>query len=90
MKKIIIKAIIFGFLTGILFLLVAPLGLGIYFIEILKPILIPGINLFRPVFDNTSGYLRWVVAFILNGLVYTIFFLIVSLIKTYLVNNKST
>jgi len=86
MTKVIIKSLVLGFIIGTVFLGIAPLGLGVAFVEFLRPILIPGIDLFRSFYQ--SGSLPWIFGFILNGLIYTILFLSFSLLKKYVVNRK--
>ena len=88
MNKLTAKSLTLGFIVGTVFLGIAPLGLGIRFVEILKPILAPGIVLFHPLWENTSGSLRWMLALVLNGLVYSAFFFAVLLIKKYITNRK--
>ncbi len=90
MTKVIIKSLVLGFIIGTVFLGIAPLGLGIAFVEFLRPILIPGIDLFRSFYQSGSGSLPWIFGFgfILNGLIYTILFLSISLLKKYVVNRK--
>ena len=86
MTKVIIKSLALGFIIDTVFLGIAPLGLGIAFVEFLRPILMPGIDLFRSFYQ--SGSLPWIFGFILNGLIYTILFLSISLLKKYVVNRK--
>ncbi len=90
MTKVIIKSLVLGFIIGTVFLGIAPLGLGIAFVEFLRPILVPGIDLFRSLYQSGSGSLPWIFGFgfILNGLIYTILFLSISLLKKYVVNRK--
>ncbi len=89
MYKLAEKSLLIGFIVGTVFLGIAPLGLGIRFVEILKPILAPGIVLFHPLWENTSGSLRWMFALVLNGLVYSAFFFAVLSVKEYIKNRNS-
>lgn len=88
MIKSIIKSVVFGFIIGGVFLGVSPLGLSIAFVEFLRPILIPGIDLFRPLWKNTSSSSPWILGIILNGLIYTLLFISISLIRKQAVSIK--
>ncbi len=81
MTKVIIRSAVLGFIVGTVFLAIAPLGLGIAFIEFLRPILIPGINLFRSLYLSGTGAWPWVLGLILNGLIYTALFLSIVVIQ---------
>jgi hypothetical protein len=72
MKNIILKATLYGFVTGIILFVIAPLGLSIPLIENLKPLLAPGALLTRALLASTSGALPIVIALILNCLVYAL------------------
>ncbi len=88
MTKVITKSLALGFIIGTVFLGIAPLGLGIAFVEFLRPILIPGIDLFRPLYQSGSGSLPWIFGFILNGLIYTALFLSILVIQKHVVRRK--
>ena len=88
MTKVTIKSLVLGFIIGTVFLGIAPLGLGIAFVEFLRPILIPGIDLFRPLYQNGGGSLPWIFGFILNGLIYTALFLSILVIQKHAVHRK--
>ena len=88
MTKVIIKSLVLGFIIGTVFLGIAPLGLGIAFVEFLRPILIPGIDLFRSFYQSGSGSLPWIFGFILNGLIYTALFLSILVIQKHVVHRK--
>ncbi len=89
MTKVIIKSLVLGFIIGTVFLGIAPLGLGIAFVGFLRPILIPGIDLFRPLYQSGSGSLPWIFGFILNGLIYTALFLSILLIQEHVVQRRA-
>ena len=76
MTKLVVKSLILGFVIGIIFFALAPLALGIVFIEFLRPVLIPGIDLLKS-FSQTTGSIpasQWIFAIALNGLIYSILF----------------
>ena len=81
MTRLVLKSLVLGFVTGTVFLRVAPFGLVIGFVEFLRPILAPGIDLFRPLFQYVSGPLLWMLGLVLNGLVYTMLFLVIFLAR---------
>ncbi len=83
-----IKSLVLGFIIGTLFFGIAPLGLGIALVEFLRPILIPGIELFRPLYPNGSGSWPWIFGFILNGLIYTALFLSIFAVRKHVVDRK--
>ena len=86
MAKLHIKPIIFGFILGIAFFGIAPLGLGIWFIEYLKPILVPGIFLAQLASGDAIGLVPLIFAVFLNGIIYSIIILAISLVPAYLIN----
>ncbi len=88
MTKVITKALVLGFIIGTVFLGIAPLGLGIAFVEFLRPILIPGIDLFRSLYLSGTGAWPWVLGLILNGLIYTALFLSILVIQKHAVHRK--
>lgn len=83
-----IKSLVLGFMLGTVFFGIAPLGLGIAWVEFLRPILIPGIDLFRPLYPSGSGSLPWIFGFILNGLIYTALFLSIFAVRKHVVHRK--
>ena len=83
MTKLIIKSIIYGFIVGTAFFAIAPFGLGVYFIEFLKPVLIPGVLLTQLILGNTVGSITLILALFLNGLIYTVLFLSFALTRKY-------
>jgi len=89
MTKLIIKSLVFGFVIGAIFFGIAPLGLGIAFVEFLRPILIPGIVLFQPFWQSTTGSMRLILGLFLNGIIYTILFLSFSLIRKHVMSRKA-
>ncbi len=88
MTKVSITSLVLGFIIGTVFLGIAPLGLGIALVEFLRPILIPGIDLFRPLYQSGSGSLPWIFGFMLNGLIYTALFLSILLIQKHVVQRR--
>lgn len=88
MTRVLIKSLVLGFAVGTVFLGIAPLGLGIAFVEFLRPILIPGIDLFRTLYQSESGSLPWIIGLILNGLIYTALFLSILLIQKHVAHRK--
>ena len=86
MAKLVMKSLAFGFLIGTVFLAVAPFGLMIAFVEFLRPILIPGIDLFQPLWQHAGGVLpfpAWIYGLILNGLIYSMLCLVFLLTQKY-------
>lgn len=88
MTKVIIRSSVLGFIIGTVFLAIAPLGLGIAFVEFLRPILIPGIDLFRSLYPSGTGAWPWILGFILNGLIYTALFLSILVIQKQVGHRK--
>ena len=72
MSKLAIKSTVIGFILGTVFFVIAPLGLGITFIESLKPVLVPGVAAIQLLGVNTDGALLMISALFLNGLIYTL------------------
>lgn len=73
MTRLLLKALVYGFITGAVLLVLAPLGLTIAFVEFLKPVLAPGVSLLHMVSGNVVGIAFWMLAVVLNGLVYAAF-----------------
>lgn len=69
------KSILYGFSLGAILFVIAPLGLGITLIEILKPALVPGVLITQLIFGNSAGVIPVISALALNGLVFTLLFL---------------
>ena len=77
MRKLVLKSLLFGSIVGVVFFVIAPLGLGIRFIEILKPILVPGIYLLKTFWkSNNISVVQWMFSIGLNILAYSLFFLV--------------
>lgn len=85
MAKLIIRSMIFGLILGTLFFVISPLGLGSYFIEYLRPILIPGV-LLTQIFLNVIGIIPLLLALFLNGMIYSILFFGFFATRIYRVN----
>lgn len=75
MKNIYLKSIFFGVSLGTTLLLIAPLGLGILLIEILRPILAPGAVIAQLILEDSGGGLLVLVALILNWIIFSFLFL---------------
>jgi len=88
MTKLIIKSVVFGFVISLVFLGVVYLNLVFAFAEFLRPILIPGFDLLRPLWKDTSGSYPWILGIILNVLIYAFLFLSISLIRKQAVSAK--
>jgi hypothetical protein len=84
-----IKPLIFGFFTGVLLLPVAILGLVVAFIEFLRPVLMPGIELLRAL---PEGILQsfpiglLIAGVVLNGIIYALLFFLISLVQGNITN----
>jgi hypothetical protein len=72
MNRIILKSIVCGFVVGSILFAIAPLGLGISLIEILKPVLVPGVLLTQLILGNSIGIFPLTLALILNGVIFTV------------------
>ena len=93
MAKFVLKSVVFGFMVGTICFIVAPAGLSVGLVEFLRPLLIPGIDLFphlfRPLLANPSGSISpLVLGLILNGCLYAALFLAISLIRAYVENRQ--
>ena len=80
--KLIVKNTVYGFILGTILFGIAPLGLGISFIEYLKPVLVPGVFLTQLILGNTVGPMQLLLALFLNGIIFSIPFLVFSLSRT--------
>ena len=74
MKRIYVRSILGGYLLGTIFFAVAPLGLGISLIELLKPVLAPGALVTRQVMGSSTGIIPILVALAINGAIFTLLF----------------
>lgn len=81
MIRIILKSILCGFSLGAILFAIAPLGLGIYFIEVLKPVLVPGILLTQLILGNSVGIIPLIFALVMNGAIFTIPFFVFFLTR---------
>lgn len=88
MTKVSFKSFVSGFITGAVLLATAPLGLGIAFVEFLKPILAPAVGMLRTLSPNISAPFLWLFAFLLNGLVYALLFFSIVLIRKNISGRK--
>jgi len=81
MNRVFLKSIICGFVVSLIFFTIAPLGLGILFIEILKPVLVPGIYVTQYILGNSVGILPVTLSLILNWVIITIPFAVFFIIR---------
>ena len=81
MNRVILKAMLYGFTLGMIFFVIAPLGLGISLIESLKPVLVPGVFLARGILGNTTGVGSIVFAVVLNGAIFALLFFGIFLLR---------
>lgn len=72
MKRIILKSLICGFVVGTILFAIAPLGLGISLIEILKPVMVPGILVTQLILGDSVGVIPIAIALLINGVIFTI------------------
>jgi len=82
MIRLYIKSAICGFVLGSVLFAIAPLGLGIYIIEVLKPVLVPGLLVTQLLLGHSVGPAAIVLALTLNGLLFTLPFLAYFLTQT--------
>ncbi|MEQ8952514.1 MAG: hypothetical protein RL120_00130 [Gammaproteobacteria bacterium] len=69
-RRLLARSLFAGFLLGISLAMMAPLGLGIYPIEFLRPVLIPGFMLTQLLLGNEVGLFYLLLGVILNCLVF--------------------
>ncbi|MFT4887105.1 MAG: hypothetical protein ACJA2D_001816 [Pseudohongiellaceae bacterium] len=81
MNRIYLKSTVLGFALGSILFVIAPLGLGIYIIEFLKPAFVPGLLITQLLIGSTVGAISIIIALALNGLIFTIPFLTYFLTK---------
>lgn len=89
MTKLVRKSLVYGFIAGTVFFVIAPLGLAIAMIEFLRPILIPGVALFQLFWQNLTGAVGLILGLILNGVVYSLLFMSFSLVAKYVTDRKA-
>lgn len=82
MNRVYLKSIAFGFPLGAILFAIAPLGLGIHFIEILKPVLAPGALITQLLLGNSVGIIPIIFALIVNGALFTLLVLAYFLTQT--------
>ncbi len=83
-RKLIFKSLVAGFALGTLFLLIAPLGLGIYFIEVMRPALTPGITILQLLGEISISPVYLIFSLLFNGLFYSILILIILLTHSFI------
>jgi len=79
MNRILLKSLLFGFVTGVVCFAIAPLGLGIELIALLKPVLAPGIPITQLILGNNVTLITYVLAVLFNGIIYTALFAVIFL-----------
>lgn len=79
--RVYLKSAACGFALGSILFAIAPLGLGIYIIEFLKPLLVPGLLITQLLIGNSIGPTSIAIALMLNGFLFTIPFLVYFLTK---------
>ena len=75
MTRICLISIICGFVLGTVLLGIAPLGLGISFIEPLRPVLAPGALITQQILGSSGGIVSIAVALAINGAIFTLLFI---------------
>lgn len=83
-----IKPLVFGFITGVVFVFVSTLGLVIGFFEFIRPALSPGTEILRGSAENIPAPL--IVGIILNGIIYAALFYAIALTKKFFDGRKRT
>ena len=86
-RKLLIKPTLISFILGIVLFGIAPLGLGLSFVETLRPVLIPGVTVVQLLGVNSSGSVALFTALLLNGVIYSILALSILATRSHL--NKS-
>ena len=76
MNNIYLKSILYGTILGGLLFTIAPLGLGIPFIEVLKPFLAPGAMVAQIVVPNSAGMSAVLFALVVNAAIYSLLFIV--------------
>lgn len=74
MNNIYSKSIVYGVLLGTLLLVIAPLGLGILIVEILRPILAPGALIAQVIIRDGGAALLLMVSLLLNWSIFSALF----------------
>ncbi|PCI76236.1 MAG: hypothetical protein COB20_11105 [SAR86 cluster bacterium] len=82
MNSIILRSSVCGFTLGAILFAIAPLGLGISFIEVLKPFLVPGVLITQLILGNNAGSIPIMLALLMNGVIFTLPFIGYFLIRT--------
>jgi hypothetical protein len=83
-KTLITKSIITGFILGTIFFVIAPFGLGIYLIEIMKPVLTPGVSLIQLLGQTIVNPAYLFFSLFFNGLIYSILVLIILMTHSHI------
>ena len=81
-KRLIQKSLFAGFLLGVLLFTIAPLGLGFYPIEVLRPVLVPGLLLTQLILGGGISAVHILLAVVLNGLVFSLLVLAILLSRS--------
>lgn len=88
MTRLTINSLAYGFVAGIVFFALAPLGLGIAMIEFLRPLLIPGVALFQLFWRDLTGAAGLILGLVLNGMIYSILFLSFALVRKHITSRN--
>lgn len=88
MTKFYRKPLVYGFVVGVLFFVLAPLGLGIAIIQFLRPILIPGVALFQLFLRDFTGAMGLILGLVLNGVIYSMLLLSFALVRKHIASRN--
>jgi len=88
MKKTTLQSFAIGLVLGTLFFALAPLGLGLSFIEVMKPVLAPSVYLVRFFGTSTAGAFPIVLALALNVLIYSLLVMGFLITRSHFTNVK--
>ena len=89
LSKLVIKSLIFGFITGTVLLVISFFMIVSTFVEFFIPILTPGATLVDLYSGNAPTYVIWISIFVLNVLVYSTLYFIISLIAKKILSRKA-
>ena len=81
------KPLIYGFITGVLLVFIATLGLAIGVVAFLRPLLSPGTEMIRGYAQSIPAPL--IVGILLNGVIYAIVFSLIASTKKFAENKTA-
>lgn len=81
MDSIYSKSIVFGFILGTILFAIAPLGLGISLVELLKPVLAPGAIITQQILGSSAGVSAIALALTINGAIFSLLFICYFLVR---------